>query len=238
MPMSDALNYIKNDIIERCISELYSHGLTMTYKVTEMNGNVTETDNLLEIFLLEHSEKTENEMDFITTREIWDKYEDWRTEKYGDNREVYIKTEIRSAKALGMMLQRIGKYEKDQRKSGRGYKKIIWKSESSKVLKFLNKTTVKTEPIDRELNRISTTEMIKEYYKWLDKEYPEDSQRREKVGEKEFVIRVRKNGYITNTGYMNKEVTKQNGKVKIEHTSKERVMYVANLKWLPGVLTG
>ena len=129
MVMSDALNYIKNDIIERCITELYSHGLTMTYKVTEIKEQETETDRLLEIFLVEHSEKTENEKDFITTREIWDKYENWRLEKYGDNREVYINTEIRSAKALGMMLQRIGKYEKDQRKSGRGYKKIIWKSE-------------------------------------------------------------------------------------------------------------
>ena len=235
MTMSDELTYIKNDIIERCISELYEHGLILTYKVTQIKDEMHATDKLLETFLVEESERTENEKDFITTREIWDKYEDWRLEKYGDNREVYLTTEIRSAKALGMILQRLGKYEKDQRKNGRGYKKLIWKTESTKVIKFLKQTTVKPTEERRELNRIATSEMLKKYYKWLETEYPEESQRQEKVGETEFVRRVRKQGYQTNTGYINKEVIKENGKTKIEHIGNERVLYVADVKWLAGV---
>ena len=102
-------------------------------------------------------------------------------------------------------------------------------------MKFLKQTTVKPNEERRELNRIATSEMLKKYYKWLETEYPEESQRQEKVGETEFVRRVRKQGYQTNTGYINKEVIKENGKTKIEHIGNERVLYVADVKWLAGV---
>ena len=95
---------------------------------------------------------------------------------------------------------------------------------------------IKTEGVSspyKELNRISMSEMLKEYHKWLDKNYPYESQRKEKVNQTEFAIRVRKNGYETNTGYINKEMTNAKGKTQLVHIG-PRVQYVANVKWLPG----
>ena len=238
--ITDELEYIKNDIMERCISELSDYNLTISYTVSELKDHPIKElkKNLLETFLLEKTDRTDNENDFIPTMQLWDKYEDWRLDKYVDNEEVFKTTDITSAKMLGMLMNQIGKYEKDQRKTGRGYKKLKWKGDSSKILIFITKMIIKTDERDkiaRQVNRISPSEMVQEYYKWLDREYPEESQRKEKVPEPEFILRLRKNGYETNTGYLHREVVKANGKVKIERTTRERILYVGNVKWLPGI---
>jgi len=226
-----ALEYIKNEIIERCIAELYQHGLTLDYTVKEITEDSKARDRLLEAYVIENTERTENEKDFIGTLELWNRYEVWRTDKYGDNREVFISTEIQSAKALGMIMQRLGKYEKGTGKNGRGYKKLKWRTDSSKVKEFLNKFTLRTDD-KREVNRIATHEVLKRYYKWLDESFLEESQRREKVGEIEFAARARKSQYDTNVGYINKEVINSNGKIKLERVGTDQVRYICNIKWL------
>lgn len=228
------MEYIKEDIMERCKAELREHGLVIDYKITREEDYLNIRDKKLEEFLTEATVRTENERDFISSKKLWDKYEEWNIQY---DRAMQNKITILSAKTFGMTMRKIGKYEKGHRtptygKTERGYIKLKWKTESTKAEDFMKQNTLKT--IDKkEINRLKINEVLMVYYVWLDKEFPEESQRKEKIGQEEFGVRLRKAGYMTNQGYIYKEYTTEKNTIKMERISKKEAI-VLNVMWLPG----
>lgn len=236
-----ALEKVKNDIMDRCIEELGQHGLLLTYTVREETGHSKVRKEMIERYLVEHTERTENEKDFIKTKGLYEKYEDWLMDRFADKREVYAQCTTNSSKGFGIMVQQLDNYKgnKTVTSEGRGYMKLRWKTESTKVSEFMRKFTLKSDKRDKKLtklNRIPMEEMRCLYWKWLDEEAHRtgESNRKEKIGETELGARLRKSGYSTNVGYINKETTNKRGEYKIVPAKEEREPYVADVKWLAG----
>lgn len=243
MKLDPELEKVKNDIMDRCIEELGQHGLLLTYTVREETEHSKLRKEMIERYLIEHTERTENEKDYIKTKEIYNKYEEWLMDRFSDKRNVYFQSTLNSSKGFGIMMQQLESYKENKTvtSEGRGYMKLRWKTESTKVGEFMRKFTLKSDRKDKvltKLNRIPLEEVGRLYWEWLDTEAERTglSARNEKINLTELGVRLRKNGYATNVGYINKESTNKKGEYKIVPAKEDRVAYVADTKWLRGVV--
>ena len=219
--------YIVKDIIRRFKNELLDNRYIVTgLTVKEQNDEEITLQEVIEEYINEYTEKTENERDIIGTTDLYDKWEDWRRTKYNERKEILLTTLI-TVNTFGKEVHKYyerGMCKTRDNKTIRGFKSIRYKSEMSKVEEFMKKNTIKTE--DTLLYRMTMTELLYGYKDWMEGE---------NIGGQEHLNTIlRKYGYSTKRCYVKKEVLKANGKKKIENVSKGTEMCVMGLKWLPG----
>ena len=231
-----AKEYIIKDIIRRFKSELLENRYVVTgLTVKEQSDEEITLQEVIEEYINEYTEKTENERDIIGTGDLYDKWEDWRRIKYSGRKEV-LETTLVSLNTFGKEMHKYyerGMCKTRENKTVRGFKCIIYKSEMSKVEEFMKKNTIKTE--NTVLDRMPMIELLYGYKDWLGVSPPSDegqSRRSEKIGGQEHLNTIlRKYGYNTKRCYVKKEIVKDNGKTKIENASKETPMCVMGVKW-------
>jgi len=223
--------YIKNDIIRRFKDELKDHNYIATVlTVREETDEEIELKEIVENFLNEYIEKTENKKDVIGTNELFEKWENWTREKYAGKWDMLNKTGI-GVTHFGRELHK--KYDRGvqktrQNKTIRGFQCIKYKSNTSKVGEFMNKFIIQTE--DSILDRIPMKEMYYKYLKWGEGE---------KIGPEEFNTQMQKTGeYKTKQARLKVKIEKENGKTKVESIGRkyDTKLCVMKVKWIPGAV--
>ena len=95
MNETKAKEYIINDIIKRFKDELKDHNYIATViTVREETEEEIEIKEILQTFLNEYTEKTENEKDLIGTNDLYEKWEIWTRSKYAGRWVMLNKTNI------------------------------------------------------------------------------------------------------------------------------------------------
>ena len=226
-----AKEYIINDIIKRFKEELKDHNYKATViTVREETDEEIEITEILQTFLNEYTEKTENEKDLIGTNDLYEKWEIWTRSKYEGIWWMLNKTNI-PINVFGRQMHSFyerGVQKTRQNKTIRGFKCIKYKSNTSKVGEFMNKFIIQTE--DSLLDRIPMKEMYYKYLKWGEGE---------KIGPEEFNTQMQKAGtYKTKQAHIKVKIEKENGKTKVESIGRkyDTKLCVMKVKWIPGAV--
>ena len=224
-----AKEYIVQDIIRRFKEELkVNNYVVKVLNVKEQNDEEVELTEILQEYLEEYTEKTENEKDILGSTDLYEKWQIWSREKYKGRYAILNTTNISIqlfGKNLGNFYER-GVEKTRQNKTIRGFKYIRYKSTTSKVGEFMKKFIMQTE--DGVLDRIPIKEIYYTYLKW-----GEGS----KMGPETFNTHMQKAGtYKTKQACLKQEVTKLNGKQKIEKKGGKynTQLCVMKVKWIPG----
>jgi len=160
--LSKAQEEIKADWLYRSRQELRDAGLVIKCVIVgaENEEDTTKREQVGE-FLQEMTERTLNEKDIITTKELWDKYDDWFR---GKKRQVdeYVDSTAKMGMYIGELeyTKYIGKLNG---KTVRGYRNIKWGSESSKVNDFMSKFLIRTYSGE---DRVSLENSVYVYREW------------------------------------------------------------------------
>lgn len=206
-------------------------GLRITYiKFDVENEEEYEKREKVKEFLEERTERTENEKDIIVTNDLWTKYDDWNRDPKNNGGPS---TMVESATGMGMYIGQLNYNKfigKLNGKTVRGYTKIRYKSETSKVNEFLSKFTIKTESGD---DRIAIMNLLMVYREWV-----RGDERGKKIGETEFKNSANKYGYkmkaaVEKPYYINSTTGKRK-----KRTNQIITHCFTKLKWLPGAIEG
>lgn len=180
--LSEAQELIKADIIYRARQEAKDAGLVIKSIImdVEKEEEKNKRTHVME-FLSEYIEKSENKRDIITTRDIFDKYDEWFRGRKMTAMDYIDGGPMELGKYLGQLdyEKYIGKL---YGKTVRGYRNLKWKSETSKVKDFMMKFTQKTTKAE---DRISLQNLLCVY-----KEYTGET-----IASTEFMNKARKYGY-------------------------------------------
>ena len=223
MSLTEAQEQIKADIIYRARQEAKDAGLVIKCIVfdVEKEEEMYCRSQVVE-FLSEYIEKSENKRDIITTRELFDKYDDWFRGRKLSPMDYIDGGPAALGKYMGQLdyNKYIGKLNG---KTVRGYTNIRWKSETSKVNDFMIKFTINTQDAE---DRIALQKLVCVY-----KEYTG-----EKISSTEFINKARKYGYKLKAAVEKPYyICSTTGKKKkregqdIEHC-------VTKLKWISGAV--
>ena len=227
MSEKKAKEYIINDIIRRFKDELKEQNYIATaLAVREQTDTEIELEEIVNEYLNEYTEKTESVKDIIGTNDLFEKWEVWTRVKYEDKQEMLKKLKNIGINYFGREVHKF--YERGMKKTKdnktvRGFIKVRYKSETSKINEFMKKFTIKTE--DKVLDRIKINEILYLYLDWGEGE---------RIGPDVLNTRLQKYGYKTKRAYIKEKCEKLNGKTKIENKGTETHMCVMGVKWIPG----
>ena len=228
MKEEEAKKYIIDDIIYRFKEEIKEHKYKVTsLEVKEQTDEEQTRTEIIEEYLDDTIEMTENEKDIVATKDLYNKWTTWIKGRYSFGSREQMLTQL-TLKVFGNEVAKHcerGKRKDRQNKTISGFIKINYKSPNSKnVIDFMRKFLIKTE--DKILDRIPLDEVYLYYRRWDSKLKIVPCQFHTIVG-KEYKLKQACK-YI--------EVDKENGKTKIEKVGLkyETKLCVMQVKWLPG----
>jgi hypothetical protein len=152
-------------------------------------------------FIEEMTEYSEEDKNYITIKELTEKYEEWHRGKYNENREEGYESYITDTGDFGKYLTNLANIYKETRsvngKTTRVCKNIVWKgTEAYKVKEWIRKYTNKTNNSE---DRISINKLVLLYNSGGDVEC--ESGRSMKETNESFKTRAKSHGYRVKTCY-------------------------------------
>lgn len=179
------IEYIKGDIIRRMRDELNDHNLVLrTIVISEREEEEVIKEEKVKEYMEKETEKTKSEKNVVTTRELWDKYDDWNAATGSAKTMINIAEMGRILSKLGYTKTRIRVNNQEKR----GYKYLKYKTESSKVKEFMEEYTEETEDVK---SRISVRKLLMKH----------NSEYKPRESETSFKHKLNMYGYRTKTSY-------------------------------------
>ena len=219
---------LKKELTRRWRMEAKEVGLEIKYIVMDtLTEDQVKKSQVVKEFAESEIERTKSENDIISTREIWNRYDDWhRTKGYGTG------TYIDSWREFGMQMSVLEYKNGKGRVNGkelRGFKGIRWNTDTTLVNDFMKKYTMRTDSPE---DRIAVESLLKFY-----KMYCEQEDNPKKINETEFRNKLRKYDYKAKAAAEVPYIVKENGK-KTRNPNATIKHCITKLKWLPGATEG